>query len=134
MLALSETWNALVTTALTALRQAQAAVTAALRARDLAQAAVTAAGAGATPGQQQALTDAEAALAAAQAALIQAAVDYVAAAGPQAVPGTDRAAMLDALTSTADGAPAMRAIGVDTIAACLGKNSYAVFIKRLLES
>jgi hypothetical protein len=42
--------------------------------------------------------------------------------------------MIDALTSTTDGAPASKAIGFDTIARCLGKTSDTLFIKRLVES
>ena len=130
VLELQDTWNSAAAKALSDLRQAYGAAAQARQVLGQAQAAIAAAGAAPTAAQQQALADAEAALTAAEAEVTSALVGFLADAGP----GSDRAAMLDALTSVAAGAPGLTAIGFDTIAASLRKNSYAIFIKRLLEA
>ena len=126
VLALEEAWQKqaddALTAALAALRQADAAVGQAetdLEAAELTPAAAQA---------QQAVTTATSKRAQALGAFL---------ALSRTPPGlaVDRPAMLAALTTKAvDGGPGLTEVGFDTIAARLRANSYAVFVKKLLES
>jgi hypothetical protein len=141
VLALDEAWNAPSTTALAALRQADASLAQKLDDKDKTQSALTAEQAKPAPDQaevttlEQAVTAAAAVVATAEAARAQALVTFLAAPGMQPDPTPDRTAMLAALAKGApDGGAGLASVGFDTIAERLRKNSYANFVRRLLES
>jgi hypothetical protein len=142
VLALNDAWRAPFTAALTALRQSGADVVASETTRDQAlvdrDAEQNKAG-GPDPvalaALNQALTTAVAAVAAAEASRAQALADFLAAPNSSAGLAVDRTAMLAALTAkTADGGPGLVDVGFDSICERLQSDSYAIFIRRLLES
>jgi hypothetical protein len=143
VLALDDAWRAADASAaaLTALRQSDTAVGRARQNEAAAQTVLDAAQArpaadpAALAALQQAVADAAAVRTTAEAARTQALGDFLGAPGLQPGPAADRTAMLAALaTGAADGGPGLTAIGFDTIKVRLRKNSYALFIRRLLES
>ena len=129
VLGLAETWRKrdASTAALDALRRADTALDLARQSEAAAQAQP-----GADPAAIAPLTQAVVSAVAARAEALDA---FAAAAVLQPSPVPDRAAMLTALAvGTAAGGPGLTAIGFDTIAADLGANSYALFIRNLIIS
>jgi hypothetical protein len=143
VLALDEAWREADASAaaLATLRQSSAAVE--LARKNDAAAQETLVKAKAPPGTdaatlaalQGAAADTAAAVTAAEAAQVHALSSFLSAPASQPGPAADRQAMLAALVvSVKDDGPGLTATGVETIAARLRTNSYAVFVRRLLES